>query len=54
LLFVGFDGAVSQESAEIAAAWCDFLLQHAKRVYGLGLAATGEKTNVTESIALAS
>jgi len=36
--FDGFVGSVSKDSAEIAAAWCDFLLSHAKRIYGLGLA----------------
>src|SRR5262249_16224615 len=36
----GFVGGVSQESAEISAAWCSFLLKHARRVYGLGLMAT--------------
>ena len=38
--FDGFAGAVSQDSAAISAAWCSFLLKHARRVYGLGLMAT--------------
>src|SRR5262249_56107707 len=33
--FDGFVGAVSQESTAISAAWCGFLLKHARRVYAL-------------------
>jgi hypothetical protein len=29
------DGDVSLEAAEKAAAWCDYLEQHARRIYGL-------------------
>jgi 5S rRNA maturation endonuclease (ribonuclease M5) len=29
--------AISFASAELAAAWCDFLLSHAKRIYGLAI-----------------
>jgi Protein of unknown function (DUF3987) len=37
--FVGFEGCVSLDSAERAAAWCSFLEKHARRIYGLGLGA---------------
>jgi putative DNA primase/helicase len=38
--FDPFDPSVSEESAKLAAAWCQFLMAHAKRIYGLGIAAT--------------
>jgi putative DNA primase/helicase len=31
--------AVSLHAAEMAAAWCEFLMEHAKRIYGLGIGA---------------
>src|SRR5262249_11720977 len=37
--FEPFDGFVSIGSTKLAAAWCQFLMQHAKRIYGLGLSA---------------
>lgn len=37
--FEGFEGLVSMNSAETAAAWCSFLEKHAQRVYGLGIGA---------------
>jgi len=33
------NGAVSLHATEMAAAWCEFLMEHAKRIYGLGLGA---------------
>jgi putative DNA primase/helicase len=38
--FEPFEPSVSEESAKLAAAWCQFLMAHAKRIYGLGIAAT--------------
>lgn len=38
--FSGFGGSVSLHSAEIAAAWCEFLMDHARRIYGLAVSAT--------------
>jgi len=38
--FEPFEPSVSMESAKLAAAWCQFLMAHAKRIYGLGIAAT--------------
>lgn len=37
----GFEGSaqVSLRCAEMAAAWCSFLMAHAKRIYGLGISA---------------
>jgi hypothetical protein len=32
--------SVSLPAAEMAAAWCEFLMEHAKRIYGLGIGAT--------------
>jgi putative DNA primase/helicase len=38
--FEPFEPTISGESAKLAAAWCQFLMAHAKRIYGLGIAAT--------------
>lgn len=39
--FEGFEGlmSVSLHNAEVAAAWCQFLMAHARRIYGLGISA---------------
>jgi uncharacterized protein DUF3987 len=38
--FAGFTDSISYKSVEIAAAWCSFLMAHARRIYGLGVSDT--------------